>query len=50
MQPTMEAMEAIAKALDAKPEYFAEYRLEAARAALDWRTRGVKAALRALGE
>lgn len=50
MEPSKRAMEAIAKALLLDPSYFAEWRLEAKRAELNWRHVGLKAALKALGE
>lgn len=50
MEPTIEMMDVIARALQIKPETFAEYRLERARERLNWRTVGLAAALRELGE
>lgn len=50
MEPTMTSMEAIARGLEVPPDYFAEYRLERVRVALDWRVQGVKPALRTLRE
>lgn len=50
LRPSMEAIERIAKALDVEPEYFAEYRLDKRRDELDWRTRPLDRALKALGE
>lgn len=50
LAPSLQAMEAVAKALDVEPTWFAEYRLDARREQLNWRTRGLKRALTALGE
>jgi transcriptional regulator with XRE-family HTH domain len=47
--PSVRAMEAIARALQIKPEHFAEYRLAKARNALDPDIVGVDAALNGLG-
>lgn len=46
--PTVRAMEAIARALEVRPEFFAEYRLAMARQGLDPTTVGFKKALRNL--
>lgn len=48
--PTPEGMEAIAKALKIRPEYFAEYRLARARESLDPAAVGLKVALRNLAK
>jgi transcriptional regulator with XRE-family HTH domain len=50
LPPSKRAMELIAKACRVDPAVFAEWRLEAKRLELDWRTQGLKRALRALGE
>jgi len=49
-RPTAPAMRLIAEALGIEPEYFAEYRLAAARWQLDERRVGLDAALQALAE
>ena len=48
LEPSVNAMTVIAKALRIKEDYFAEYRLEQARSRLNWRTVGVPAALKEL--
>lgn len=48
LEPSVNAMTIIAKALRIKPEFFAEFRLEAARTRLNWRAVGVPAALKEL--
>jgi transcriptional regulator with XRE-family HTH domain len=48
LEPSLNAMTLIAKALRIRPEHFAEYRLERARDRLNWRKVGVPAALREL--
>lgn len=45
MPPTQQAMEAIARALEVKPEHFAEWRLAEARRRLDPAVVGFKTAL-----
>jgi hypothetical protein len=48
LAPTMRSTEAIARALSIDPNYFAEYRLEVARRALDPDVVGLRTALRNL--
>lgn len=50
LEPSVNAMEVIAKALRIQPKVFAEYRLEQARERLNWRRVGVPAALKALAK
>lgn len=50
IEPSYRAMEAIAQALLVDPMTFAEFRLEAKRAELNWRHVGLASALKALGE
>jgi transcriptional regulator with XRE-family HTH domain len=47
--PTVKAMEAIARALQVRPEHFAEYRLAKARSCLDPAVVGLDAALHGIG-
>jgi transcriptional regulator with XRE-family HTH domain len=48
--PSMRAMEEIARALQIKPEHFAEYRLAKARESLDPQVVGLRRALRNLSK
>lgn len=49
LKPSFEAMEHIAQALEIRPEYFAEYRLEKRRRELDPEYVGLSRALKNLG-
>lgn len=48
MEPTIEAMEQVARALEVRPDYFAEYRMAVRRRQLDPRQVGFRKALKEL--
>jgi len=50
IQPSMEAMEAIAAVFNISPYHFTEYKLEEIRDGLDWRQHGLEQALQFLGD